>query len=291
MEFRSEKGKLFENGVLNKNLYYITICTQNEACLFGEINNGKMELNRAGKMISELYSNLQNYFGYLQCHASIVMPNHFHCIIEMPVMIAIPEIIEPEMIPTPLVDENKKTEDEKLVYTKLTPNKLITQKEPIEVNEPVSQKIKSDKNEKIIINYGFDSPEKKSIIKIQNFLSKKRIYKKQGFSWRKASRNLLRTNKMIIEQGFVASPITEGQSKGFEIKKSYIDLIIEWFKAESTIKYTNIVKNNISDNLWQNNHYQQAIKKEELFRQISQQIIDNPIKWNQDTFYPNNNRK
>ncbi|OQB31802.1 MAG: hypothetical protein BWY08_00343 [Bacteroidetes bacterium ADurb.Bin174] len=32
-------------------LYYITICTQNRACLFGKIKNGKMILNDAWRLI------------------------------------------------------------------------------------------------------------------------------------------------------------------------------------------------------------------------------------------------
>ena len=31
--------------------YFITICTQNRACLFGEIVDGEMMLNDAGKMV------------------------------------------------------------------------------------------------------------------------------------------------------------------------------------------------------------------------------------------------
>ncbi len=77
-------------------LYFITICIQNRACLFGEIRRGEptcspgiapenapeMILNDAGQMIAKWYHELENKFHDIRCHEMIVMPNHFHCIIE-----------------------------------------------------------------------------------------------------------------------------------------------------------------------------------------------------------------
>ena len=39
-------------------LYFITICVKNRACLFGNIENGKMILNDAGKIIEKWYYEL-----------------------------------------------------------------------------------------------------------------------------------------------------------------------------------------------------------------------------------------
>lgn len=63
-------------------LYFLTICCQNRALLFGHIENGKMILNDAGEMIKHWYFELQNKFNDIKCHAMVIMPNHFHCIIE-----------------------------------------------------------------------------------------------------------------------------------------------------------------------------------------------------------------
>ncbi len=64
-------------------LYFITICTQNKECLFGEIIDGKMILNIAGEMIGKIYNELPNYFENIQINEYVIMPNHFHCIIEI----------------------------------------------------------------------------------------------------------------------------------------------------------------------------------------------------------------
>jgi len=61
--------------------YFITICTNNRECLFGEIIDGEMKLNDAGRMIERWYFELANKFLDIQCDEFVIMPNHFHCII------------------------------------------------------------------------------------------------------------------------------------------------------------------------------------------------------------------
>ena len=63
-------------------MYFITICAQNRQCLFGKIVNGEMALNDAGRMVEKWYYELENKFPDIKCHEMVVMPNHFHCIIE-----------------------------------------------------------------------------------------------------------------------------------------------------------------------------------------------------------------
>ena len=62
--------------------YFITICVQDKKHLFGEINEGQMFLNDAGVMIEKWYFELAIKYPDKKCHEMVVMPNHFHCIIE-----------------------------------------------------------------------------------------------------------------------------------------------------------------------------------------------------------------
>ena len=64
-------------------LYFITVCCQDRACLFGDISNGEMVLNDAGKMISTEWLALKKRFPNIELHEYIVMPNHFHGILEI----------------------------------------------------------------------------------------------------------------------------------------------------------------------------------------------------------------
>jgi len=65
-----------------KGLYFITICTQNCLCLFGNIEKGDMELNDAGIMIKHQWQELIHRFDKIKFHEFIVMPNHVHGIVE-----------------------------------------------------------------------------------------------------------------------------------------------------------------------------------------------------------------
>lgn len=58
--------------------YYVTLCTQNRACLFGEIRHGEMVLSEAGRMMRDLWLEIpKKYFGF-EVDVFIVMPNHVH---------------------------------------------------------------------------------------------------------------------------------------------------------------------------------------------------------------------
>ncbi|MCL2397934.1 MAG: hypothetical protein FWC93_07720 [Defluviitaleaceae bacterium] len=66
--------------------YFITICTQDKAMLFGNIVgadsiSARMVLNDAGKMIDAVYRETINQFHNATSTTHIVMPNHFHAII------------------------------------------------------------------------------------------------------------------------------------------------------------------------------------------------------------------
>lgn len=63
-------------------LYFVTGCVQGRVCLFGDIVDGQMLLNDAGRMVEKWYAELENKFPDIRCGESVVMPNHFHCIIE-----------------------------------------------------------------------------------------------------------------------------------------------------------------------------------------------------------------
>jgi len=64
-------------------LYFITICTNNRMCLFGEINHNAMALNDGGKMVEIELLTLSQRFGNIKLHEYIIMPNHCHVILEI----------------------------------------------------------------------------------------------------------------------------------------------------------------------------------------------------------------
>jgi REP element-mobilizing transposase RayT len=61
--------------------YFITICTQDRACLFGDIVDGEMRLNEIGRMVISEWDMLPERFPNVVLDAFVVMPNHVHGII------------------------------------------------------------------------------------------------------------------------------------------------------------------------------------------------------------------
>ncbi|PKN72002.1 MAG: hypothetical protein CVU52_08205 [Deltaproteobacteria bacterium HGW-Deltaproteobacteria-10] len=93
-------------------LYFVTICVQDRLHLFGEITSAtsvtsvtsvgedqcvfpgvfpkedlrvfpKMELNDAGQMVVKWWNELNSKYRHIELHEHIIMPNHFHGIIQI----------------------------------------------------------------------------------------------------------------------------------------------------------------------------------------------------------------
>ena len=61
--------------------YYITICTKNRECLFGNIIDEKMMLNNIGEIIKQCWYNLPNHYENCKLDEFVIMPDHVHGII------------------------------------------------------------------------------------------------------------------------------------------------------------------------------------------------------------------
>jgi len=61
--------------------YFVTICSHQRECLFGEIRDGEMRLSDFGKIMQECWQALSHHFDKVQLDAFVVMPNHLHGLI------------------------------------------------------------------------------------------------------------------------------------------------------------------------------------------------------------------
>ena len=61
--------------------YFVTVCTQNRECLFGDVADGEMRLNEAGRMTIKTWIGLADRFPFVELDEFVVMPNHMHGII------------------------------------------------------------------------------------------------------------------------------------------------------------------------------------------------------------------
>ena len=63
--------------------YFLTICTRNRECLFGEIQNAEMFLSNIGEKVKDCWQEIPNHFPQIVLHEYVIMPNHVHGIIEI----------------------------------------------------------------------------------------------------------------------------------------------------------------------------------------------------------------
>jgi REP element-mobilizing transposase RayT len=61
--------------------YFVTICTHQRQCLFGEIIDGEMHPNLSGQVVISRWRNIPHHFSSIKLDEFIVMPNHLHGII------------------------------------------------------------------------------------------------------------------------------------------------------------------------------------------------------------------
>ena len=61
--------------------YFVTIVTQDRACLFGHIDGGEMQLSPQALIVDECSRLIPDHFPNAELGAYVVMPNHVHGII------------------------------------------------------------------------------------------------------------------------------------------------------------------------------------------------------------------
>ncbi len=85
-------------------LYFITICVNRRGnpflLPFGNIEKGEMILNDAGKMVKREWLKLQERYPNIELHEFVVMPNHFHAIIEIAgaTLVVAPDVVAPDVV-------------------------------------------------------------------------------------------------------------------------------------------------------------------------------------------------
>ncbi len=63
--------------------YFITICCQDRAQLFGKIEGTQLILNECGEIAHKCWLEIPEHFPNVALHDHIIMPNHVHGIIEI----------------------------------------------------------------------------------------------------------------------------------------------------------------------------------------------------------------
>ncbi len=61
--------------------YFVTLCTHNRECLFGNVENGAIALNDAGDIAADCWLRIPEHFPNVELDEWVIMPNHVHGIL------------------------------------------------------------------------------------------------------------------------------------------------------------------------------------------------------------------
>jgi putative transposase len=76
-------GRLPGYDYASRGAYFVTICTRDRACLFGEVTKGVVRHTEIGSVVASAWCDLPNHFPALVLDEWVVMPNHLHGIIAL----------------------------------------------------------------------------------------------------------------------------------------------------------------------------------------------------------------
>lgn len=61
--------------------YFITLCTEARASLFGEVNDGAIRLSRIGQIVQDEWERTPHVRPEIALDSFVIMPNHLHAIV------------------------------------------------------------------------------------------------------------------------------------------------------------------------------------------------------------------
>lgn len=82
MDNKNRKSIRIKGYDYNQNgAYFVTICTHNKQCLFGQVESGKMVLNKLGLLVEDAWREISKHYESVLIDEFVIMPNHVHGII------------------------------------------------------------------------------------------------------------------------------------------------------------------------------------------------------------------
>jgi len=79
--FKRISNRLLKFDYSSPNYYFLTTCTEGKRNFFGEVVNGKMQLNGLGLIAEKFWKDIPNHYKGVSLDVFIVMPNHVHGIV------------------------------------------------------------------------------------------------------------------------------------------------------------------------------------------------------------------
>ena len=270
--------------------YFITICVKDNVHFFGRIENGKMILNDAGRMIDKWWQKIPEKFPDIVLGEYQIMPNHFHAIVLNTGIVR----ADPRVRPNESIDNSIVRADPHAHPNESIDNSIVRGAPPVRPKESIDNDIgragpHAHPNESIDNSIVRADPRVRPNESIDNSIVR--------------ADPRVRPESEISNMNFGQTDTNFGQTHGSaptnavpvstlgEHMGSPLRMVVQWFKTMSTNEYIRGVKTlnwpPFDGKLWHRNYYEHIIRDETSYNNIANYIINNPAKWNEDKF---NNR-
>ncbi len=80
-KYRIESTRLKDWDYSRDGYYFVTICTQDKKCLFGDVIDEKMRLSAIGEIVADEWQKTPQIRNNVSLDTWIIMPNHLHGIV------------------------------------------------------------------------------------------------------------------------------------------------------------------------------------------------------------------
>jgi putative transposase len=227
-------------------LYFITICCQHRICRFGKIKNGGMILNELGIIAHTEWMQLEKRFQNFELDVFQIMPNHMHGVVAL-------------VGSTLAVDPNE-------MYNAVDPNEMYNAVDPNEMYNAV------DPNE---MYNAVDPNEMCNTVDPNEMCDDPVVMLSSTANHHGSTAN---------HHGSTANH--HGSTARVDPTRATVGDIVGAYKSIVTTKCLEFYKskNKQMGKLWQRNYYEHIIRNPKSYHTISNYIINNPSKWEQDLF-------
>ncbi len=77
-KYRAKSIRLKYYDYRSHGYYFVTICTHEKICYFGDIDQEKVRLSPLGKIAEKFWLEIPQHFDFVEIDSFIIMPNHVH---------------------------------------------------------------------------------------------------------------------------------------------------------------------------------------------------------------------
>jgi REP element-mobilizing transposase RayT len=265
--------------------YFVTICAQDRACLFGAITDREMQMNDAGEMIARWWEEVPHKFPSVELDLFVVMPNHFHGIIvlaDSPVGADLRVCPDPPRVcpdpPRVCPDPPRVCPDPPRVCP--DPPRVCPDPHGVHTNIQDAQANIQDAQANIQDARANIQDARANIQDARANIQDARA-NIQG-----AQANIQGAHANI--QGARAN--IQGAHAGAPLRRTAVGEIVQWFKTMATNEYIRGVKQKrwapFRGRLWQRDYYEHIIRDDADFDRIREYISNNPGNWANDDENP-----